>query len=524
MTPFRAPDADGGLLAVPAVADFAALLDRNRHALQREVTLAGVPLAELRTQAQAEVQTLVAGYHRHFGETLPANTGPFFVAGHQPELFHAGVWAKNFALHRIAVQHSGTPLNLIVDNDTIKTAELAVPVWSSDPTQVQLHHEPFDHLAAEIPYEEYRVQDQALFAQLPERLASMTAAWRFRPMLFDLWPAMVATVQRGCSFGNVVAAVRRQQERTWGITNHELPVSRLAETSAFRVFTQHVLQNLPAFHTAYNTAILDYRRRHRLRSQNHPAPELTRDGSWWEAPFWVWHREQPTRRKLFVRATEQGWEWRANDERLPTSWEALADAGWKVRPRALTLTLFVRLCLADVFIHGIGGGKYDEVTDDLCRRFFSMEPPGYAVISATLRLPLSPFTATDADRRAAQRNLRDLRWNPQANPTVQQAQPDLVQAKQTLAQHEPAERGERRHWFRTLQHLTAELRPMVAAAVPEGEARLQHVEQELAANRILRRRDYAWPLFPEASLHKAFSHLFPIDEDQRAPLPSASDR
>ena len=66
-----------------------------------------------------------------------------------------------------------------------------------------------------------------------------------------------------------------------------------------------------------------------------------------------------------------------------------------LRPRALTLTLFARLCLGDFFIHGIGGGKYDEVTDAIIRDYFGIEPPAYQVLSATLHLPLPAFPSTE---------------------------------------------------------------------------------------------------------------------------------
>src|SRR5207244_11160094 len=58
----------------------------------------------------------------------------------------------------------------------------------------------------------------------------------------------------------------------------------------------------------------------------------------------------------------------------------------QLRPRALTLTLFARVCLGDFFIHGIGGGKYDEVTDVIIRDYFGLDPPAYQVLSATLHL------------------------------------------------------------------------------------------------------------------------------------------
>ena len=44
-----------------------------------------------------------------------------FLAGHQPQLFHPGVWFKNFALDRLARRHGAVAVNLVVDSDTIKS-------------------------------------------------------------------------------------------------------------------------------------------------------------------------------------------------------------------------------------------------------------------------------------------------------------------------------------------------------------------------------------------------------------------
>ncbi len=517
MTPFRAPEADGGLLTLPTYADFGPQLDANARLLANApVQLAGVPLRDVRTLAADEVHALATQYHRHFGEALPPTPTRYLVGGHQPELFHAGVWAKNFALHAWAKHTGRTPLNLIVDNDTIKSAEVRLPVLADDPAQVTLHTEAFDHLPSEIPYEEYRVHDRATFANFAHRLETHTHSWGYTPAIQSLWPEVTAMTERGCAVGNVFAAVRRQRERRWGVTNVELPVSRLAETQAFRLFTVHVLTELPAFHEAYNGAIRAYRLRNHLRSKNHPAPELTRQDAWLEAPFWVWHTTDPTRRKLFVRRTEAGFELRGQDTPMMiwrgSTWDDLTNTGWKLRPRALTLTLFVRLCVADGFMHGIGGGKYDEVTDELVRRFFAIEPPSYAVVSATLRLPLPTFPTTRADLQQAQRTLRDLHWNPQYASRTQQALPSVVQAKEMLAAQQPVGRAARRQWFRDLQQVTTTLRPAVADEVPRAQEHITRCRTELAANSILRRRDYAWPLFPETLLQRFFTRSFNIDE------------
>ena len=44
----------------------------------------------------------------------------------------------------------------------------------------------------------------------------------------------------------------------------------------------------------------------------------------------------------------------------------------RLRTRALTTTMFSRFLLGDLFIHGIGGAKYDELGDEIARRFFGI--------------------------------------------------------------------------------------------------------------------------------------------------------
>ena len=45
-------------------------------------------------------------------------------------------------------------------------------------------------------------------------------------------------------------------------------------------------------------------------------------------------------------------------------------AGIRLRTRALTTTMFARFLLGDLFVHGIGGAKYDELGDEIARGFF----------------------------------------------------------------------------------------------------------------------------------------------------------
>jgi hypothetical protein len=179
----------------------------------------------------------------------------------------------------------------------------------------------------------------------------------------------------------------------------------------------------------------------------------------------------------------------------------------------LTLTLFARVCLGDFFIHGIGGGKYDEVTDTIIHDYFGIEPPAYQVLSATLHLPLPGFPSTAGDLKHAERRVRDLHWNPQRHLSAEQrANPDvkaLVDAHARLAASEPpyAQHAARREWFRTLSAITERLRPLVLWQFPHAEAELARVRSEVEANAILQRRDYSWVLYPEETL-RAFLQRF----------------
>jgi len=86
----------------------------------------------------------------------------------------------------------------------------------------------------------------------------------------------------------------------------------------------------------------------------------------------------------------------------------------KIRPKALLLTLYNRLFISDLFIHGLGGAKYDLVTDEIIREFFKVEPPHLLIVSCTLYLDFkSSYRASDSKISAPKKKIRDLEFNPE---------------------------------------------------------------------------------------------------------------
>lgn len=517
----RAPQQDQAILAEPPLSAIGDLLARNQQRFDSlPLDVLDRPLRDLRRSGRQIIVEAARAYLVAAGEPVPSvRSDSLILAGHQPELFHPGVWSKNFALQGLARRWQATPLNLVVDNDTAKSAALRLPELAPhDGPWPRTSSLPFDLWTGEIPYEERAVRDEVLFASLAESAAPVIEDWGYQPLLPKFWKRVCRQAARTPLLGERLVAGRRSIERDWGCHNLELPISRLCGEDPFAWFMSGLLVELPRFHAVYNEAVRSYRRLHRIRSRHHPVPELTREGDWLELPFWGWRAGGSGRGRLLARLLNDRVELRAGNERwlalpggtpghrqaLVKAWQDLEPAGFKVRTRALTTTLFARLFLADLFLHGLGGGKYDEVTDDLIRRFYGIEPPAYAILTATLRLPLPTADPAHENCRDLAHELRDLHYNPQRYLSKEQqsipALKSLVEVKQTWMRSAPGSTEERRRRYQELRRITGQLRQCVAGRERALERDLGICRHQLRANDLLRRRDYAFCLFPELVL------------------------
>ncbi|HEX4147357.1 MAG TPA: hypothetical protein VHY20_00155, partial [Pirellulales bacterium] len=423
----RAPNDNGAKLIDPPLECVPTLLEANAACRGRcEYDFGGRRLGPLSAAARQDLLAEARRYTASYRDVEPATASArLFLAGHQPQLFHPGVWFKNFALARLAQNYDAVGVNLIVDSDTIKAASIRVPGGSIDEPIV--HNVLFDESGPTIPFEERTILDRDLFESFGRRALEALAPSVPEPALQEFWPLAQARARETNNLGACLAQARHQLEGRWGTSTLEMPQSRVCQLPAFHWFTAHLLANLPRLWEIYNSAVAQYRRTYRLRSANHPVPDLARDGQWLEAPFWLWTAEAPKRRRLFAR--QVGDRLLITDRagleiELPASPEAdlgravdvlaeLPTRGIKLRTRALLTTLFGRLLLSDLFLHGIGGGKYDELTDLLIARFFGLEPPGFMVLSGTLHLPVERPGVTAVDMRQVDQVLREMQFHPE---------------------------------------------------------------------------------------------------------------
>jgi len=508
------PRNHGSILCVPEWKEPAELVGLNRAAFAvAQLDVQGMPLARLRDWTRTTLRDEAVQYTSALlgSDVSPGPSESLIVTGHQPELFHAGVWAKNFAAAGLARLHHGLALNLIVDNDTLDSTRLRVPV--GPPSAPQIERIPFDADRQAQPWEDATIVDRASFHEFGSRVSALLREnWSYEPLLARCWSA--AARQSGVSnrLCDALTAARVASEREHGLTNLELPMSRVCETGPFRWFAAHLMAHLPRVHSLYNAAVHQYRLAHRLRNHTHPVPDLESRDGWLEVPFWLWRAGDLHRDRPFVRRVGPELELRDDREVLArwtqaetgsaeTTVEILAELsqrGLRLRTRALTTTLFARLCLADLFIHGIGGAKYDEITDRLFEQLFHVTAPRFATVSATFHLPLGGSSSTSSrDERRLSQQLRDLRYNPDRHMTVPPGSTEavLIEEKRELL----AALGSRHPTAletRRIAQINAVLETSTASIERQWQSDRDAMRRQRAADSIRQDREFAWCLHP----------------------------
>ena len=199
------------------------------------------------------------------------------------------------------------------------------------------------------------------------------------------------------------ALTASMHELDWklGLRHHAMLVSPIWMSEPYLLFVHHVLARIDAFSADYNAALNEYRIANKIRSLGRPMPDLTCSADGCEAPFWLDCLSDGTRRRAAVSRTEANRFVLTAPNGETFEFDPAAD-GWdaadrlrqwlvahqlRLSPRALTLTAVLRLLVVDQFVHGIGGGQYDQVLDGLIFRHFAIDPPRFSVTTATLFFP-----------------------------------------------------------------------------------------------------------------------------------------
>lgn len=511
-TALTTPKQDGETLVEPGAGMLAALVEANsRNLAGAGFEIHGRPFGELRDQTRRALAD-------------QTGAGPVIVTGHQPEFYHCGVWAKNFVASRLARAMGGVAVNLVVDNDAPKDTVVTVPCSSDGMLS-----------GCDVPFAEYR--DGWAFEQFPAltRESGETFLGRIRESLGDeayeasSLPTMASVLtgdSRADDLVDQVTAARGLVEAGFGLDMIEQRVSRVWAGPMLL----DIVLNADRFAECYNAALADYRSEQGIVGTKRPVPDLIRRGGLIELPVWVYRRER-ARRRLFVERTGDTIKLRADEIEIGSvgAGELRRDDGlshlldtvdWWFRPRALTLTTWARLLLADVFVHGIGGAKYDRITDRLIKRYFGIEPPAMACVSATLLMPMKRFPVDARSLASARRKCRDAHYNPQRYISAITAgltdplrrRVDAIAESDRLRREDRRNHRARRDTFQAIHRANAEVLKIDPSLPDRLTASVGRVERQLTHNAVADSREYFFGLLPTSKLDQLADALPSVDD------------
>ena len=441
---FKVPQNKQIFLA-PSEDKIISLLEENKIIFsQYSFKILNQPFKEVRENSRKEIVQRALKFSSKFNPNIEEKicSAPQYIiqSGHQPVFFHPGIWIKNIFLNELLkspLLDKSLGLSIILDNDICKDLNLSLPALSSNGNlKLEKVNFLFSTLTPNLPFEEYPCPSLKLITKFTRevihRLKPLESENKDILNNFKNFARCLENSSRLCSqnykratLGEFLGLARRLYEKEIEPTYLEIPFSRICNSDEFLSFFLEITKNIESFSNIYNKKLNEYRKLFKIRNRAHPSPNLIIKKNLTELPFWIW-KEGDERRKIFILKEGEG-NYLYNDSYgkifliekdglkfLSSLKTLLKEQGLKIRPKALLLTLYNRLFISDLFIHGLGGAKYDLVTDEIIREFFKVEPPHFLVVSCTLYLNFksSPGTS-DSKISALKKKIRDLEFNPQ---------------------------------------------------------------------------------------------------------------
>ena len=459
------------------------------------------------------------------------------VGGHQPELFHPGVWFKNFLLSGLSQMlsrngNSCQALHVIIDHDLAK-ADAIKTLFEKDGKRI-LRNSVLPFRSADhppLPWQSTYLDPSMLSKWIDVKTVveqdCVSQGWE--PLLSQHFSILEKCILNSVSVSDAFTLFRRSIELACGIENREVRMSQLCEGFAFGEFFFRCLSASTKLVDAYNQSRNEFRQRRKIRNAAQPVPELQFEAGWQEMPFWVYRSRRPNskveqdnyRSKLWFSQSKQG-RFIANSPshgaslllRVPDSidfaenkssihdiWKEWNRQGICIRPRALMTTFFLRYVLSDLFVHGVGGGLYDSVTDEIAVRLWGLTPPKMIVASATLHLPVvEPVAAAEVDEGKLRKHLRWLRSSPErfldvSSPSAK----NLLEQHQSLVANIPDGQG-KADWHRQMASLRSRIHDSIRTESVLIESASNQLIQQRQQKSLAASREYSFAVFSESDI------------------------
>ena len=499
----KVPEGHGEVLCSPPFEEWEALARAN------SVMLGALPeaLGALRAQARLEAGEAGRSYSRSIGVTpAPAPRSDLIVmTGHQPDFYHPGVWVKDFLVQRFADATGALGIDLVVDTDAAGDLELRTPCFEPEVRVCGIPLCDVDPGRAYVQVASPSEEQRSVFREAVLSALSTLPAPALSRHFATFCDGLDAAAQTAGDVATLMTAARRVYERPAATDYLELPVSVQARSRAFRRFASSLLLDAERFREVYNAELASYRLRTGTRSAAQPVPDLGRVDDRVECALWLLDDQGRSsvsvdaRNRLYARdrvVADLG-------DTVDAAVAALEHEGLLLAPKALALTLFQRLFVADLFVHGTGGARYDRVTDGIIGAYYGCSAPAYAVASMTLLLPLGARVTSDEEVTTIEQRLSRLEHNPDEflgevefdTPGEHDEAERLVREKAALVAAIESPGVDRKALGARIRRANTELAALLEPFVLETRAELRRLRAARDSTEVLQDRSYPFCLY-----------------------------
>lgn len=454
-------------------------------------------LAPLRDAMRHAALESAGRYTRRLGLTVPsiAPDAPLVMAGHQPSFYHPGVLYK-YRLLTEAAARGMTAINLSVDTDPADGFAVKVPSYVGGEYR-RVAHYAAPGAANRLYMDAVTLDDEIIaFAEnvlrdlrsLPDRLFSFGEVFVETELRRDLPPMMA----------DAMVHLRRIYTSHWPQGVLELPLSELCRAEPFFTFAFELLARAPEAAAIFNETLAAYRAEHGIRSKANPFPDLATDGQTVETLFWIGKEGARLPLSVSMRGGQPALLLDGAHEMRDAAMlrEFCKTRKLQIWPRAVALSVLNRLFVADLFVHGTGGAKYDRITDGFIARFYSITPPPFAVASATLKLPGLDDPAPEL--AALRQRLREASFHPES--FLENAPPELVAEKKSLRAAIAVPGADKKTMGKRIAEINNELNSLMGPVTHDLERRIAAAEKALSRHEALADREFPYFLYPPTAL------------------------
>jgi hypothetical protein len=299
---------------------------------------------------------------RYQMDSGPQSGPPIVMTGHQPIVYHPGLMRKEQTLAGFTRDTGAIGLHVIIDSDEGDGGALVWPRVSSGSIELK---------RASL-VESKALDKKLIFCE--QRLRSTEEIGEvFDELCADLVESgLHESDQRVRGISRLYQALAGQPVSAahsivrWAISGRswcEAPLTDLVGSQGLREVVQDLVNDGERLGSCYNATLDSYRREHKIDNLANPFPNLKVSAEQIELPLWRV----------------------VNGVRVPVVWNRgeNALAAGLVCPRGAITTMLLRGYCSDLFIHGLGGARYDRFVDEFAQDYLGVALPKFVVASET---------------------------------------------------------------------------------------------------------------------------------------------